>query len=682
MMESRSAKRTRHACEPCRRKKARCPGERPICSFCARLKQSCRYSDDMVSSIRHASAELQLSSAWEQRLKRLEEKMDMVLDRILPSLSQESSCPAPRQEEEDSSPPFTWGLSPEAPPSSCRSPQGDFLQGIPLPATVIIGLVETYIRRCDCQPLSIFNVDSLRQSVDTCAPEILYSILALALRFLPSPQVHDDPAQLAAQFAEKARRIVMEKITEGTAYISALQSLCLQAFFDVGVGNTQRAWVSTGIGMRLIMSAKLNSESRVPVDHTTADELRRCFWSFYMLECLCSDSSNAQLVLPHERPPYPLSLCLRSENEPDAVLQNFGNYPLEKAQDIGIIGYSVQLVELWKKTLQYTTSCLKSTEAPWSSGSGYFKMAASVMEWETYLCKNHRAAHTHFAKQSSSSLLLNLRYWAPWLNIQFLYHGTLCLINHPFFLFEKVKGFAGVISTSFVETASNMALFHAKHITRFIINLEQKHFEASDPFLGYCASVAATAYLWYCHIEDRVVKEQAQARFTTCFKFIARLGSKWPIAKKMASNLVLAKTRAASWKYSSEPPFAPIEIPSSDMSIIWNLLSYPVKDISQEPGKSILSPTLNLDTTKQDVSPPNSIQNSTRATSYQGLNTPFPSVMSGLASDAAISHPVLSIQEEFAMAAFVDNIESDMFNDIFNGRSFAFEDGNNYVMGL
>ncbi|ETN37423.1 uncharacterized protein HMPREF1541_08414, partial [Cyphellophora europaea CBS 101466] len=40
-MESseRPLKRIRQACEPCRRKKSRCPGEKPVCSHCARLGQ-------------------------------------------------------------------------------------------------------------------------------------------------------------------------------------------------------------------------------------------------------------------------------------------------------------------------------------------------------------------------------------------------------------------------------------------------------------------------------------------------------------------------------------------------------------------------------------------------------------------------------------------------------------------
>ncbi|CAK7237705.1 hypothetical protein SBRCBS47491_010091 [Sporothrix bragantina] len=39
-------RRIRQACHNCRRKKARCPGQKPACSFCVRLGQACSYSDD------------------------------------------------------------------------------------------------------------------------------------------------------------------------------------------------------------------------------------------------------------------------------------------------------------------------------------------------------------------------------------------------------------------------------------------------------------------------------------------------------------------------------------------------------------------------------------------------------------------------------------------------------------
>ncbi|KAF4624745.1 hypothetical protein G7Y89_g13422 [Cudoniella acicularis] len=52
MSSERPAKRVRQACEPCRRKKSRCPGEKPVCSHCSRLRQNCYYAEERHESER------------------------------------------------------------------------------------------------------------------------------------------------------------------------------------------------------------------------------------------------------------------------------------------------------------------------------------------------------------------------------------------------------------------------------------------------------------------------------------------------------------------------------------------------------------------------------------------------------------------------------------------------------
>jgi len=289
--------------------------------------------------------------------------------------------------------------------------------------------------------------------------------------------------------------------------------------------------------MRLVISIPKPPSPEGNIDQLELNEYRRCFWGFYMLECLCSDASAGRLALPHEKPPFPPSLSVRSEHGGRAILPKFGDCHSGQTQDKGIIGYSFQLVELWKNALQYVIKSLESTEVPWSPGSGYFDMSSSIMEWETYLCRNHRSAHAMFSEQSPTDLQMNTRYWGPWLNVQFTYHGTLCILNNPFYLFQKVKSNAGISSTSFMETASDMALLHAKHIARLIETLGDRQFEPSDPFLGYCAAIACLSHLRYCHVEDRGVKEQAQARFATCYNFVLRLASKWPNVQVIVSGI-------------------------------------------------------------------------------------------------------------------------------------------------
>lgn len=253
-----------------------------------------------------------------------------------------------------------------------------------------------------------------------------------------------------------------------------------------------------------------------------------------MLECFCSQVSESMPRMPSRKPPFPPSLSLKLEYDTSPVsFEERGNSNEGEMHDIGILGYALQLLELWEGSVNYITSRVDSADVPWSPNSGHFTMTAKIMEWETYLCKNHRFAHARFLEQDTAGLRKNSHYWGPWLWVQFTYHATLCLLNHPFFLSERAKSLGALISVSFLETSSDLALLHAKHISRLIGTLEELDFEISDPFFGYCAAVAATTHLWYCYVPDHSTKVQARSRFIMCHKFLLGLAKKWHLSQQM-----------------------------------------------------------------------------------------------------------------------------------------------------
>jgi hypothetical protein len=59
MDDTRPVKRIRQACEPCRRKKSKCSGERPTCSTCWRLEQHCFYHGEPLQPARYSAEILQ-----------------------------------------------------------------------------------------------------------------------------------------------------------------------------------------------------------------------------------------------------------------------------------------------------------------------------------------------------------------------------------------------------------------------------------------------------------------------------------------------------------------------------------------------------------------------------------------------------------------------------------------------
>lgn len=69
--------------------------------------------------------------------------------------------------------------------------------------------------------------------METYSWEVLYAILAVALRFLDDASSRDDILHKSQRYAEKSLKLVMKTVTEGTVQISTLQALCLLTLIDI-----------------------------------------------------------------------------------------------------------------------------------------------------------------------------------------------------------------------------------------------------------------------------------------------------------------------------------------------------------------------------------------------------------------------------------------------------------------
>lgn len=95
-------------------------------------------------------------------------------------------------------------------------------------------VAKLYLMYCDCQPLPLFHSQTFMQSLRTRDPEIIYAIIALAMRFVDDMVLHgfEDADKRSGDFAEKAREIVMKRVSRGPVELSTLQCLCLLSLID------------------------------------------------------------------------------------------------------------------------------------------------------------------------------------------------------------------------------------------------------------------------------------------------------------------------------------------------------------------------------------------------------------------------------------------------------------------
>ncbi|RFU31138.1 hypothetical protein B7463_g5214, partial [Scytalidium lignicola] len=269
------------------------------------------------------------------------------------------------------------------------------------PWDVITETARNYLLYCDCQPLPLFHASTFLQSLKNRRPEILLSILALALRFNEGFNAHTD-IHLLNGYTEDARHIVMKSVTDGDVGLATLQALCLLSLVDFSNGNTRRASIHCSLAMSLAYSAGLASESSIPISRTQQVERSLCFWSLYIIKQLHGPDFGI-LEFPEEDnfPAYP-----ESASPPKQPGQIAATVPDDQPSrpgppDEGIFLYAIDMAVLWSKITAYARRRGKPSKLPpWAPDSEYQIIMAKIMDAETKMPSIHRFKPAEFSKRT------------------------------------------------------------------------------------------------------------------------------------------------------------------------------------------------------------------------------------------------------------------------------------------
>ncbi|KAH7024505.1 uncharacterized protein B0I36DRAFT_415910 [Microdochium trichocladiopsis] len=422
-------KRTRHACDPCRRKKSKCSGDRPSCSTCARLRQRCAYppeadSDADLPDETVAGSEARRSlpppvtpttgsrshshgggggggsgsthgqqQHLESRLHSLESTISHVLDTLhsvsaagtLHSLSAEvlhsqASLPTPRGVRRTAD----AGDGLESHGSSRKRIRTD--ESPPLWKQVeAVG--SQYLKYCEGQPLYLFHRETFVRSLRFRPDELLLAILALTLRFkdatatpgtTSSASTHGHATeeygpQDSLTLASKAHALVMAKIGTRAIELSTLQTLCLLAFVHFHDGNPDQSMPFVTLSMALTYGLFLHAETP-SVPASVIEERRRTYWSIRLL-CRLWGMAPSAFDLPGSQSltsPYPTtpSLPPMSALKPECRTL-YGPSRGESVGERGIMAYTYQLGEVWSQAMIFVRQrfAAASSSSSFSSSS-------------------------------------------------------------------------------------------------------------------------------------------------------------------------------------------------------------------------------------------------------------------------------------------------------------------------
>ncbi|KAF4979960.1 hypothetical protein FDECE_17966 [Fusarium decemcellulare] len=464
--KSRQYRRVAQACDNCRRKKIRCPGQKPSCSACTRLGQQCRYPDGGHSSEQPPT---EIEGRVVARLSQLEEKLDMIIGRV----------------------------------------------ETPLPSEIIGRAIEIYFERIHRQPLWLFEAES--PPTPNSSEELICAILALSLT-CSAMDFADSNLKSPDFYGNNARRLVMLKIADGDVGIQSLQVLCLVAFLNVLSDDLPLAGLNTAFVKNATQYSALKHQSQ---------EMSRLFWSISLLDTFYSPPAMVPCLDDIHSPRYStLHGRLTSMPCPPMPKESYGT---QQAALPDIWPHCVRVCNLWADVRLYISRCIEGlAEAPWQPTSDYTAISSRLLNLEIAFPTSLSYNTVKFTDRSAQEVQNNRAEWLPWLRVQVTYHTIQCVLNHPFlYTFKASKRRLG--SNTFWRSSYEKALRHCTWVSRLIRMARGKGFQLTDPFFAQAAGIAGSLHLYWVRGSDGELKNAASANLEICTTLIADMASHWPI---------------------------------------------------------------------------------------------------------------------------------------------------------
>ncbi|KAJ5466153.1 hypothetical protein N7530_009940 [Penicillium desertorum] len=516
MMPRESARgrlRSHEACLNCRRKKTRCPAEKPSCSSCVRLNQPCLYTTIPRGSRGGQS---------DDRLAFLEEKVNLILSGGRPTQALASE----KTQETGNGISETCYRPTSRPPSIEPSTVNDpFFLGFGFDdssshpsSSAIAKAIDLYFEYCHRQPIWCFDREQVSDP-SYLSEELVCCLLALTSRF-------SRDREHLQHYGDSARSLVMLRMANGTVELETIESLCLLSYSSFLDGDIHLGRFHLGLAQHLCRSATLDLESSHAGEGPMSERKKRLFWSLQCLE-QSYGQQNGFLCVPSEvmRTFYVASSLDRARQDateakpPPLPTDDLG---CSKSSDMGIWSLAAHFGWVWSRVRIYVSDCARNRlKEPWRHDSMYAMVLSDLTEIENKLSQCHRYDSVKFYERTAEELRLSRNYWTPWLKLQFTYHCILTVLNHPFlYIVASQYNDNLAIPNAFWRRSSELVLLHATWVVRMIDMVSEKKMRLIDPFFGHAAAIAATVHLYYCCAADPRLKYKSKVDFTKCRRFL------------------------------------------------------------------------------------------------------------------------------------------------------------------
>ncbi|CAH0015666.1 unnamed protein product, partial [Clonostachys rhizophaga] len=560
------------------RKKVKCPGEHPICSFCQRLGQKCEYRSVEIDP--QQGIELQVIHG---RMDSLETKVDQMMETLrqvgimqrkmrltnihhsdilhaqLQSPTASSSCLISRAVQSDSAS-TSQGVMMQKGRDSFLQPSSEDNE--------LLKAGQLYWTWCHNQPICLFRTENFLDSLRHRDEELCLAIKMLGYRSPPG-QLTPEEREALTTLSDTCRKLVTDRIHSGKIRLSTLQTLCLLSITSFADGQITQAGFDLETAHYFACGIPVGSSLGDPVEYAL------CIQSISLLQSLQGsipdivETGNSQFLFQNR------SRLLEVINHRANKLRLLREPSMERDLNsrYGILTYMARAAEAWHLTRAYAAMRVgPDSLPPWHPESDYALINLKNFELDSQFPLKYRFATNDFGGTSPEVLKECRDFWGPWIFVQFIHAAIPTLLNHPFLLSLRLKNFRHKIPQTFMYQSFDLISKHTAWIICYLDLVEKQQFHITDPTIAHAVLIVATIHLQHSFVEDSVLRTKAQRGYDKCLRFLDQYGTNWPLVFNMTQNLRKLQGSVSTVQMSNNESGGTNPSWSIDAQLLWDIL--------------------------------------------------------------------------------------------------------------
>ncbi|KAJ4992907.1 hypothetical protein SVAN01_01611 [Stagonosporopsis vannaccii] len=512
-------RRSRHACENCRRKKTKCPGQRPKCSVCDRLNQQCVYAHAAPAAAQHESTDRSVyrqghhgpqtmlpgSSMAAERLTAIEARLEQIAAGLGNHQAEQSS------------------QTRSIPSAHVRHD----LAVLDMPSEAVSdGILAYFMNHCN-QPCPLFDHLLAEPLEHRYHPMVLTAMLALTLCRSSRGETIKSARCSSQSLAQRSWDLLADSYRRFEIDDAYFQALVLLAQVDFAEGRSERARTQVALGLRLAQSRGMLGK-----EHYQGENESGCKQHQEIVYSLCIlDRMFTSRDIPNSSIPQSVFRLPAYQGGPKHPEHNGRVDNTSTVQNCIIVDAYVQMMHMWELVTRYISESLTGVSQPiWHHKSVRSAILTRNLELEIPMEPHTYASVGPVARVHTEPHLRS--YFQTWMFFQITHSAIHCCINHPFLLFIIARRHGSRVPLTFLQKAHKESLLYASWIAKSLTDMETASLNVIDPFLAYLVGIAASIHIEHSLSSNASIASSAREKIRTCMAYLTRVSRVWPKVEK------------------------------------------------------------------------------------------------------------------------------------------------------